>query len=572
MLASHPNTFVSIDHLVDEVWEYDPPTSAIANIRTYVSNLRRILGQAASRVTGQRTGYRLDLEPVELDLSQFERLVSDGRAALANGDPAESALSLRRALTLFPGPALVGVRPGGALTGMAGMLAEQRLCAVDDLYSAELALGHHADLVSTLRRHVRAHPLRERCWGHLMVALYRCDDPAGALAAFAQARAVLTTELGIEPGAYLRSLQQAVLRRSPELDLPGGRVRSKAPVRATPPARPVPYELPRATPWLVGRARQLDQIRQAFDVAEQMPPVVIVHGPPGSGTSTLAIHAAHEVAYRYPDGLLYLDMREGTREMPAGDAASRLLATLEPDAVPQRALERLRSALTGRKTLIVLDNVATKAQVEQLLPSSAGTAVLIAGDRMLPSLDARHVGLGRFAPSESCELLRAVVGADRVDAEPASVSALTAACGHLPVAVRIAAAQLAARPEWRVRDLAQRLADERTRIDELDIDGLSVRDCLRRGLDRLVRAGGDQAGRLLTALGRQLRETVAPPEVAGWLNSSTRDAEGVLAQLVDSGFVEVVTPGRYALPPLMRSFAQQVALPEWVRAAQARSL
>ena len=572
MLASHPNTFVSIDRLVDEVWEHDPPVSAVANIRTYVSGLRRVLGPASGRISGQRTGYRLELDPSELDLSQFERLVGEGRTALGNGRPAESALSLHRALTLFPGPALVGVRTGGALTGVAGMLAEQRLSAMDDLYSAELALGHHADMVSPLRRHVRAHPLRERGWAQLMVALYRCGDPAAALAAFGQARAVLITELGIEPGVHLRSLQQAVLRRAAELDLPGGASSPISPAPISPaPIVPgsiseartsPPHELPRTTQWFTGREGHLMDIQRAFDRADRMPPVIAIHGPSGTGASTLAIRAAHERADAYPDGLLYLDMRESGRSLTASEAAHRLLATLDPAATGGRVFARLRSALNGQRVLIMLDNVSDAGQVAPLMPSSSGVALLIASGRMLSALDAHHVSVGRFTPLESFALLRAVAGAARVDADPEAAASVTVACGHLPTAIRIAGGRLASRPEWSVADLAHRLRDDRTRLDELCISELSVRSCLARNYEALTGGRDDvdePAHRFLTELGEHPAAAIYLPDVAAHLNTSTRDAEATLMRLVDVGLLDVTAPGRYAPAPLVREFAKELS-------------
>jgi DNA-binding SARP family transcriptional activator len=581
MLASHPNAFVSIDRLVDEVWEHDPPISAVANIRTYICGLRRILGPAASRITGQRTGYRLELKPSELDMIQFERLVCDGRRAFAGGDAAAGAASFRRALTLFPGPALVGVQPGEALTGVAGMLAEQRLSATDDLFAAELALGRHADLVGPLRRHVRAHPLRERCWGHLMVALYQCGDPAAALSAFAQARAVLITELGIEPGINLRSLQQAILRRSAELDVfqsPARPVQDAvsgtcdadsstvthfgatpvAPVSVAVPTPPC--EVPRATQWFTGRTRHLAMIRHLIRNPGRTPPVIAVHGPPGAGTSTLVIRAALERTEDYPGGILYLDMSDGGGALTAEVAAGRLLATLDPATDGRRATAQLRSVLTARRALMVLDNVTSMSQVVPLLPASAGTALLIAGGRIFPALDAHHIGIGRFTATESHALLRAVVGPTRVDAEPLAAAAIAAACEHLALAVRVAAARLVAHPEWLIADLAQRLADEETRLAELSIDGLSVHDSLERQFRALATASdavGARAGQALIALGRRDRATIALTEVATELSTSTRDAEVLLGRLVETNFLEVVGDARYRLPPLARAFTRQ---------------
>ena len=293
MLALEPNRTIPLDRLIDEVWPNRPPASAVANIRTYISYVRRMLGSAASRLTGHGIGYRLDLAPHELDVGEFERLVADGRAALGEREPATSAELLNRALALFSGPALMGVRPGNTLTGVVGLLEEERLGAIEDLHDAELAIGRHAPLVRALRRHVAMHPLRERGWAQLMTALYRCGDAASALAAYGQARMTLVSQLGIEPGLHLRQLQHAMLRRAPELDLPAASALTTSRPESAGPLRPGRV--------LIGRKTELDTVAALIRARSDAPLVIGVHGPTGVGVSALVGAVARTVADDFPD-------------------------------------------------------------------------------------------------------------------------------------------------------------------------------------------------------------------------------------------------------------------------------
>jgi len=280
MLALEPNRTISMERLIDEVWPHKPPASAVANIRTYISYLRRILGPAGGRLTGHGVGYRLELAPHEHDVGEFERLIAGGRAAAGRQEPAACAAMLTQALALFSGPVLLGVRPGSALAGVVGLLEEERLGAVEELHAAELAIGRHADLVGSLRRHVATFPLRERGWAQLMTALYRCGDAAGALAAYGQARTMLVSQLGIEPGPHLRQLQHAILLRSPELDIPSA--------ATAPAARPERADgIPRSGGILFGRDAAMRTIAAWIRQRTDESLVIGVHGPPGAGVSAL---------------------------------------------------------------------------------------------------------------------------------------------------------------------------------------------------------------------------------------------------------------------------------------------
>jgi DNA-binding SARP family transcriptional activator/class 3 adenylate cyclase len=226
VLLLHPGQVVSADRLIDELWGEDPPKSARSVLQVYMANLRRILEPARpSRAAGevlrtQAPGYLVDLGPNELDLTRFEQLAGEGRAALAAGDPAGAARRLREAVGLWRGPALGDLNLAASGQGEVVRLEERRMAAVEDRIEAELDLGHYAELVGELQALVAAHPLRERLHSQLMLALYRSGRQAEALEAYRQTRETLAEELGIDPSPALQELERAMLAQDPALAPP----------------------------------------------------------------------------------------------------------------------------------------------------------------------------------------------------------------------------------------------------------------------------------------------------------------------------------------------------------------
>src|SRR5215218_7153273 len=204
LLLLRAGEVVSTDRLIDALWEEDPPASALNSVHVYVSQLRKALGN--SRLTTRGHGYLLALEPEQLDLGRFERLLAEGRQLLAEGEPERAAEALRAALALWRGPALSDFESEPFARGEIARLEELHLDALEERIEADLALGRHAELVSELEGLVREHPLRERLRAQLMLALYRSGRQAEALAAYQDARRTLVDELGVEPGRTLREL------------------------------------------------------------------------------------------------------------------------------------------------------------------------------------------------------------------------------------------------------------------------------------------------------------------------------------------------------------------------------
>jgi DNA-binding SARP family transcriptional activator len=375
-LALAANRPVPMSRLTDLLWNGQPPPSAAANIRNHVAALRRTLG---SRIVSQRGAYQLVLAPHQLDVAEFHRLADSGRAALASGDAVRAEADLTVALRLWRGPAGDGLPRGAALDVVLAGLEADRLRVVEDVTEARLALGQDAALLPMLRDHLAAHPLRERAWGQLMLALYRAGDLGAALSAYRHARATLDAQLGVDPGSELARLHVAMLERAPSLD---GPVRTTGPRRGSGGAE-VPRELPPDLLTAIGHADELTAVLTAARPApdDPVPAAVVVHGPAGSGKSALVIRAAHRLADAFPDGQIFIT--PAGPEVSVGDLMARVLRALgvPPGEVPEQVDERLgryRSLLAARRVLVVVDGAADAAQVWPLIPARHGSALLVA--------------------------------------------------------------------------------------------------------------------------------------------------------------------------------------------------
>ena len=224
---------VSVERLIDELWGEAPPRSTANALQVYVSQLRKALG--ADVLVTQAPGYVVRLAPGQLDAARFERLVDEGRRAMLSDDAGTAATHLREALALWRGDCLPGLELYGAARSAIAQLEELRLAVQEDLILAELSLGHHGPLLATLEALVEEHPYRESLREQLMLALYRSGRQADALEGYRQARLTLVDELGVEPGPGLQSMQQAILRHDPSLDLsPQAELFAAAPTARTP--------------------------------------------------------------------------------------------------------------------------------------------------------------------------------------------------------------------------------------------------------------------------------------------------------------------------------------------------
>ncbi|WP_326796488.1 tetratricopeptide repeat protein [Streptomyces sp. NBC_01808] len=542
---------VAVDELVDAVWGEDPPRDATGTIRTYVSRLRRALGPDADLLRGEAGGYAVHLRAgAELDVETAARLAAEADAARAAGD-VERAGELRRgALDLWDGDPLAGL-PGPYAERQRTRLAEWRLSLLEGQLELDVETGRRAEAISELTALTAAYPLRERFRELLMLALYRSGRQAEALAVYTDTRRQLTDELGVEPGRELAALQQRILRG---MDQP-----APAPVTAS----VAPAQPPATLPDFTGRGHVVEELgKQLVQAPHMVMAVSSVSGIGGVGKTTLAVHVAHAARESFPDGQLYVDLQGwGPSPVdPAGVLGSFLRALNVPDAdIPETLTERAalyRSVLAGRRVLALLDNARDAAQVRPLLPGTEGCAALITSRaRMAHLVGAHHVDLDVMDPDEALLLFTRIVGADRVDPHRPAAMDVVAACGFLPLAIRIAASRLAARRTWTVAVLARKLSDEHRRLDELQVGDLAVKATFELGYGQLE----PEQARAFRLLGLVDGPDISLSAAAAILDRTEDDAEDLLEALVDTSLLESAAPGRYRYHDLLRLFARTCA-------------
>ncbi|MFB9909526.1 AfsR/SARP family transcriptional regulator [Allokutzneria oryzae] len=556
-LLLNPNRLVSTDLLVEVLWPHSPPRSAVANLRTYVSTLRSGLRGDGDghedRIRALTSGYSLHVEPEELDLLRFDQLVEQAQRERATGRPERALELLRQAGSLWRGRPLEGLPASPGWQAALGRLAERRLAATEERLAMQIATGEYTNAIAELHGLLDEHPFREELWRQLMLALHGCGRRAEALHAYTVVRGRLADELGVEPGPELRHVHRLVLS--------GERAEEPSSVSVIEPRQVC--QLPPDTPDFTGRAPQLSEVLGVLAEPGRMP-VAIVVGAPGIGKTTLATHAAHKARTRFPDGQLHVDLG-GTSRAPRdpGTVLAEFLRALGvpgaavPEGTHERAA-RFRSMLADRRMLVVLDDAANAAQVRPLLPATAGCAVLVTSRSRIAELPGAHqVELGVFTPAEAVTLLGSIAGQERVAGDDESADRLLRACGHLPLAIRIAGAKLAGRQGWPLRVLADRLDDESRRLNELRLGELGVRasmDLSYRGLD-------PQAARAMRLLG-----LLEGPSQPGWVVGAllgTEDYDDALDALVDANLlrlagVDCAGQPRYAMADLLRVYAREM--------------
>jgi DNA-binding SARP family transcriptional activator len=580
MLLLGANRAVSVGRLERAIYGEELPPTSRAQAMITVSALRRLLaghGDDAT-ISSRPQGYVLQIGDGRLDSLQFAALVAAARAARDASEHGLAVANYREALRLWRGPALEGI-DSLVVRAAATQLDEQRMAAIEERLELELGLGRHHEVIGDLFALAAEFPLRERLRGQLMLALYRSGRTAEALGVYRGVRQMMIDELGIEPGRELQRLQHAILASDPAIDPPAG------PVTVPHLTRQVPRLLPADIADFTGRAEQVSQIREqltvtAADNSRRAVPVVVITGQGGVGKTSLAVHAAHGLAGRFADGQLFADLH-GAGAQPADPAhvLERFLRALGvpgpqiPESQEERA-EAYRNLLAGRQVLVVLDDAATESQVRPLLPGSGSAAVLLTSRRALAGLaGAARIRLDVFEVGQSVELLGRIAGTSRIQAERDAAAKVTEQCGHLPLALRIAGGRLAVRPHWDVRQLAERLADQARRLDELELGELGVRASISLSYD----AASPAARRLLRRLA-----LLEAPVFSGWvsaplLDEQPPDADDVLDELVSARLIEPTgagpgSVGQYRFHDLIRLFARERLAAEEPAAEQRAAL
>ena len=559
---------VRLDDLAEALWTSAPPPSGAVAVQNYVMRLRRALGEVGrDRIITQPRGYLIRVDAGELDVSRFEVLLAATRAAAKDRSWDQAAMRAREALELWRGEPLADVDSDVLAAREVPRLTELRLQALEIRLDADLHQGRHAEVIGELRQLAGAHPLRERLHSLLMLALYRDGRQAEALAAYLQARQVLVEELGTEPGAGLRELHQQVLTGDPALELMDLAVPLTSSVKTT-----VLQELPAGIRQFVGRADELSALTGLLDRAHQDGPGMVVisaiGGTAGVGKTALAVHWAHQVADRFPDGQLHVNLRgyDPDRPTAAADALAGFLRALGvpghdiPPEESERAA-RYRSLLAGKRMLVILDNAGSVEQIRPLLPGSSTCTVLVTSRDALAGLVARdgavRLDLDLLRLPDAIGLLRALIGG-RVDTDPRAAAVLAEQCSRLPLALRVAAELTAARPDAPIAHLVAELSDLQQRLDVLDAGG-DPRTAVRTVFSWSYQHLDPAVARMFRLLGLHPGPSVTVAAAASLAGIPVAEASRQLAKLTSSHLVENHM-GRFAFHDLLRAYATEQAL------------
>ncbi|SBT95782.1 DNA-binding transcriptional activator of the SARP family, partial [Streptomyces sp. DI166] len=484
VLLLDANHLVSVQALVEELWDEEPPRLARKTVQTYIYQLRQALKGSADGDTGERLetgsgGYRLTARPGELDLWEFEQRVNRARAALASGAPEDAARLLREGLALWRGEPFAGLEAGPLLAARIAQIGEARLAALELRIEADLQLGRHQGLVAELRRLTVDHPLDERFTAQLMIAAHRSGQRSTALDAYLRLRQRLVDELGIEPSERLRKLQQDILREV----LPPAAKPERRPVPVA--SAPVVDQLPLETPDFVGREPELARI------AEGGAAVVTLLGPAGVGKTALAVRAARAMAGRFKDGLLYASLHDTADRPRSPEAVLRSLLDglgvarqRQPeDAEGLAAL--FRAAARERALLVLLDDAAGAEQVLSLLPGGESCLTVVTSRVRLSLPGARRLTLGPLGAEEAEGFFVRLVGEDRVAGHRPALRHVLARLGGDPLMLRAVGELYAARPMWTLTDLAAGLVDDDRLVAELQDEACAAPSRAHSALDRL---------------------------------------------------------------------------------------
>lgn len=526
ILLLNANRWVRVEQLVSATWPDEAaPSSAVANLKTYIWQLRRVLPEAVDgpRIASRPSAYRLRVDPGELDVDRAEGLATDARLALTDGHLAKAAELFAEALGLWRGEPCDGAQFAVPVS-MVAWIVELRRELQEGLAETYVRLGRTREAIALLRALTDEDPFREGSWAQWMLALSDAGRHGAALAVYDQVRTILADELGVAPGRELRDALAGVHRRQ----------RARRPSRRR--------DLVRDVPDFTGRTAEVARLCALGTAGTNGVPVAVIDGMPGVGKTALAVHVAHRLAPSFPDAQLQVEL--GAAEPAAVlDRMLRAIGVADMD-IPADAAGRAalwRAELAHRRVLVLLDDARSTEQVSPLLPGSPGSLVLVtARTRTLRLGGVCSVTLGPLPAVAAAALFRHVVADGRV-VDTAAVAAVVRLCGGLPAALRAAAESLRVRPTWTMDQLLSRLTDRHAA--ELD----PVLELIASAL-RPLPAGSRRVLAALAALPDDSDDTT----VAAAAGRTPADVRRALEFLVDRHLVEQPSTGRYRLHPLVR--------------------
>ncbi|QNE16938.1 tetratricopeptide repeat protein [Kribbella qitaiheensis] len=550
-LALQRGAVVDKDLLVGIVWNKDAPSTALNTLQSHVSYLRDLLGDRGV-IQYRRPGYILDVEGTDTDVELAENLFDQ---AVRTTQLTDRARDLRAVVDLWRGPALADVAGLPWLEEQADRLEHLHGRAGHALLETRFALGEHAQLMPELEQHLRDNPFDEQMHGNLILGLYRAGRQADALTAYQRLRTTLAEELGIEPSPDLRELVTAILRQDPALLRPPESLELSGP--------PIPAQLPAPGATFTGRQVDLDRLDTLLATERGSLAIGTIAGTAGVGKTTLALQWAYRVRDQFPDGQLFADLRgydAGPAVRPV-DALTGFLAALgvAGDQIPvdvDQAAALYRTMMAGRRMLILLDNARTADQIRPLLPGEPGSLVLITSRDRLSGLvaceGALPLPLNALTEAEAHQLLTNVLGEARVITESDATAELARACAFLPLALRIAAANLAWQPHRRIDDYLAELRIDRLRMLTIDDD---PEQGVAAAFDASYQALTVPARRLFRLLSLVPGLDLTIPAAAALSGIEVADAQVLVGRLASAHLLDQPASGHYAWHDLLRAYA-----------------
>ncbi|MFD0278095.1 BTAD domain-containing putative transcriptional regulator [Kitasatospora sp. NPDC127111] len=576
LLALELGRTVPVERFCELLWEDRPPTHARAALQGHVAALRKALAGSGFTLHTLAPGYRLTGDPEAVDA-----LAARALAARAAGTAdADAAALLGRVLELWRGAALAGLPATPSCAGLAGRLDAERTAALIAWAQRQLRLGRGGEAVPALEQCVRADGLHEPAVALLMRCLHQGGHAPRALRAYHRARAQLAEELGITPGPALQQALADVLAGADRAedtaaatDPPGrppgpdaGRPDTPSAGTAPPHATLHALDAPGPPRGFVGREAEQRWLDAQCGPERTGDGLAVVTGPAGVGKTATVLRWAHRAAAGFPDGLLFADLRGFEAAGPA-DLSAVLARFLRALGLPEAVIPGDRAGRAAlfhgqtrqRRLLVVLDNARSATDVAGLLPAGAGCATVVTSRNSLEDLavteGAALLQVPALPAADAYRLLERHLTAQRVAAEPEEAGRLAGLCDRLPLALRIVAARLAARPGRRLADQVAELADERTRLAALGTAGtVSVRSALSLTYQHLPH----DARELLALLTVHPGTAADPAAAAALLDTDAAGARRALGQLAAHHLVTEHAPGRFGRHDLVRLYGAEL--------------
>ncbi|MEV6282699.1 BTAD domain-containing putative transcriptional regulator [Kribbella sp. NPDC051770] len=601
VLLLRENAQVSVSDIIDALWADDMPSSAEHVIRSYIYRLRKVLGAVDSADVGSSGGvgssviasvghgYLLATGPDSLDLATFREGLSSAQEATRAGEHAKAVMLLDDALGLWRGSALAGV-PGEFAETQRIHLDQLRLTALEAKAVAQVEAGAYGDAEVLLDQLTAEHPLNERFRELRMLALYRYGRQSDALNVYRQTQDLLAEELGVDPGPGLRALHERILRGDPTLLPSRPFVAPVVPEEREPEeaagavvvqeqvdgaVRPV--QLPAGLRGFVGRQGELKRA-EGFLECDETEPVVVVTGMAGVGKTAFAVHWAHRIADRFPDGQIYLNLRGFDPARPTLTVQEALTALFDslgvrasnlPNDVDRQAAY-LRSLVAGKRLLILLDNVRDAEQVRPLLPGGKTCLVIVTSRNQLRGLSV-HDGAGMIeldvlSSQDALHLLDRRLGPAHLQ-DSAELAEIAERCGRLPLAIAVVAARVATAPHFPLSAALAELRDQQGVLDAfMDVDAVvDVRSVFSWSLQ----AVSEPAAELFQLMALHRAMSCDESAAASLIGRPLPLVRRLLGELLTANLVFAGEPGRYMYHDLVRLYAAELAadLPAGLRRA-----